>query len=144
MQVAGVSCFIIAANSAGHLVGRYGAEKLIYFGTSMALLSALLLFAYGLNGGTNPRLLAVLFVPMNVGLGLRGPPGFLRAVMAGQGDDDRAASLLILTIAAVAALGTAVAAPLVTQGLAALCTVVVVIQLVGLAALFALPTLKVG
>ena len=53
----------------------------------------------------------------NLGFGLRGPPGFLQAVLAANGDDARGAALVILAILASAAGGTALAAPFVASGL---------------------------
>ena len=54
------------------------------------------------------------------GLGLRGPPGFFRAILASDGDDARGAALVILFILGTTAVGTAIAAPYVTAGLAPL------------------------
>jgi hypothetical protein len=53
----------------------------------------------------------------NLGFGLRGPPGFLQAVLAAHGDDARGAALVILAILASASGGTALAAPYVASGL---------------------------
>ena len=141
MQVAGVSLFIVAANASGFLAERWGAEPLITFGTWLAALSAAALLVVGLfDLGTTALILS--FVPMNAGLGLRGPPGFLRAIMAGGGDDDRASSLLVLCITGVAAGGTALVAPILMYGLPALAGAVLAIQLVAVVALSFLPKLE--
>ena len=67
--------------------------------------------------GADTRLVALLFVPLNAGLGLRGPPGFHRAVVAAQGDDARGAALVVVAILGSTAAGTAIVAPFITQGL---------------------------
>ena len=73
-------------------------------------------------------MLIYLFFPMNIGLGLSGPPGFFEAIRAGGGDDERAASLTIIAIMAVSALGTALLAPFIMHGLAALAAAAAISQ----------------
>lgn len=141
MQVVGVACFIAGANVTGALVRRFGAEPMIVAGTALATAGALGLLGYALAGGDDPRLLAPLWIPMNLGLGLRGPPGFFRAVIAARGDDARGAALVIVAILGVATAGGAVVAPLITHGLVALAAVAAVTCALGLVALFALPKL---
>jgi predicted MFS family arabinose efflux permease len=139
MQVCGITAFMIAANAAGHLVARHGAEKLIWTGTALAGLGAAALFAYGLAGGGSALLITALFIPLNCGLGLRGPPGFFSAVLAARGDDARGAALVILFILGITAAGTAVAAPLVQQGLAPVAGLACALQLLALLCLALLP-----
>jgi MFS transporter, DHA1 family, multidrug resistance protein len=139
MQVAGIACFMLAANTTGRLVQRHGAERIILAGTAIAVAAALALLAYGLAGGRSPLLIAALFVPLNGGLGLRGPPGFYRAVVAARGDDARGAALVILAILSAAALGTAVAAPLLTRGLVPLAAITAAFEVLALLCLTAIP-----
>lgn len=120
MQIVGVSIFIVAANVSGHLVKWFGVERVIWAGTFLALLGGTLLLGYALSGTNNPGHLKWLFWVLNVGLGVRGGPGFVRALSAARGDDDRASALLIFFITGVAAGGTAVVAPFITSGLVAL------------------------
>ncbi|MGQ3046315.1 MAG: MFS transporter [Niveispirillum sp.] len=141
MQAIGVTLFAITANLAGGLARRFGIERMISIGTAMAFLSGVLLLIFGWTGGGPVWMLSVLFAPMNIGLGLRGPPGFLRAIMAGRGDDDRASALVILFITGISSLGTALLAPFITLGLPALTLAVALVQAVGLAALILLPRL---
>src|SRR5690606_28812092 len=98
MQVCGIATFIIAANAAGGLAARFGAERLITFGTLLAAAGILAMLAYALAGGSNTLVVTALFVPINTGLGLRGPPGFYRAILASHGDDARGSALVILFI----------------------------------------------
>jgi hypothetical protein len=142
MQVVGVAGFIAASLTTGFLVERVGAERMIFWGSALALAGALAMLGYALLGGREPWMLAVLFAPVNIGLGLRGPPGFLRAVIAGAGDDDRASSLTILFILGVSAGGAAAFAPFIAHGLPALAFASALVEAAGLAALLLLPKLK--
>lgn len=138
MQVVGVSFFILGANTAGRLVRRFGAERTIVGGTLLSAAGALGILAYALAGGSEPKLLALLFIPVNLGLGFRGPPGFFQAVLAARGDDSRGAALVVLAVLLTAAAGTAAAAPLIASGLAALSAVAAAISTSAVACL-ALP-----
>lgn len=117
MQVTGITTFIIAANLAGRLSQRLGPERLIARGTALCTGAAALLLGYALLGGTDTRVVSLLFVPLNTGIGLRGPPGFHRAVVAARGDDARGAALVVLAILTSTALGTALVAPFIRHGL---------------------------
>ena len=117
MQVAGIATFIVAASAAGRLARRLGAERLIAGGTALSLAGAAALLVYGVLGGADTRVVAVLFVPLNLGLGLRGPPGFHRAVVAARGDDARGAAVTVVAILGSAAAGTAAVAPFIAHGL---------------------------
>lgn len=146
MQVTGITFFILAANAAGRLVDRIGAETMILLGTMLSAAAGTAILGYAVMGGKSSLILAMLFVPMNLGLGLRGPPGFLHAILAARGDDARGSALLVLLILGVAALGTSAAAPLILHGLAALAAVSTSILLAALLflALPKLPCLERG
>lgn len=140
MQVSGIAAFILAANLAGGLAKRLGAERMILSGTLLAAAGAAAMLAYALAGGTNPLIVTALFIPINSGLGLRGPPGFYLAVIASQGDDARGSALVILFIMAVTALGTAAVAPFIEAGLPPLAVAALGLEVAALACL-ALPRL---
>ena len=55
-----------------------------------------------------------------LGMGLRGPPGFFRSVVASGSDDARGSALVILGIVGTTSLGTAAVAPFIEAGLAPL------------------------
>jgi predicted MFS family arabinose efflux permease len=142
MQGVGVAGFIAASMLTGFVVERLGAERMIFWGSALSAAAALAMLAYAFLGGREPLMLIALFAPLNIGLGLRGPPGFLRAVIAGAGDDDRASSLTILFILGVSAGGAALFAPFIEGGLPALAFASMLAEAVGMAALILLPQLK--
>lgn len=117
MQVLGIATFILAAKFAGAIAARVGAERTISGGTVLAALGAGAMLAYALAGGSSALWVPARFLPFNTGLGLRGPPGFYRAVVAAKGDDARGSALVILAIMAATALGTAAVAPFIEDGL---------------------------
>ncbi|NVJ96982.1 MAG: MFS transporter [Alphaproteobacteria bacterium] len=127
MQFVGVSCFIVSANSAGALVKRFGTETIISVGTVISATGSALLLGYAIWGANNPDHLAFLFWVLNTGLGLRGGPGFVKALQASHGDDERASAIIILATTSIAALGTALVAPFILNGLLALTIAVVAI-----------------
>lgn len=139
MQIVGIGFFILAANLTGLLVKRFGLETMIVGGTLLAAGSALLILAYASVASVRPSALVFFMIPLNLGLGFRGPPGFLEAVKAGEGDDERAASLATLAITAVAAGGTALLAPFIQLGLPALALAAALLEALAVAALVLLP-----
>jgi len=141
MQVTGIIFFVIAANSASRLADMFGAERMILIGSVLSALGLLGLAVYGASGGTGTLVITAVFVPVNLGLGLRGPPGFFRAILASNGDDARGAALMILAILATTAIGTAIAAPFVTAGIAPLAMVAAGFSCLSVLLLLALPKL---
>lgn len=141
MQCAGVACFMIASNTTGWLVDRFGPEKVIWHGTLLGAVSALIILIYAALGGQNIIVIIFLFAPLNMALGVRGPPGFLRAIIASEGQDDRASSLLVLALFGAVALGTALMAPFVDDGLIETALLVFIMELGAMGLLYFLPSL---
>jgi len=141
MQIVGIAFFILGANLSSWAAGRLGVERAIAGGTALSAAGMLAILAYGLAGGREPWMLVILTVPVNVGFGLRGPTGFMRAVVASRGDDARGAALVVLAILLMAAVGTAAAAPFITKGLAALAGVAAAISCGAVLCLALLPHL---
>lgn len=124
MQVTGITLFIVASNLSSRIVLRIGVEPTILAGSALSALGGLALVGWALLGSTSVVPLVGLFAVVNLGLGVRGPPGFFRAVQAARGDDARGAALTMLFVLLTAALGTTVAAPWIDAGLlplAAIC-----------------------
>ncbi len=141
LQMSGITTFIIAANLAGGLAERFGPERMIFVGTAIAAAGASSMLVYALAGGDDPLFITALFIPVNSGLGLRGPPGFYRAILASHGDDARGSALVILAIMATTAGGTAIVAPFIEQGLIPLAFAAFALQIAALACLLFLPRL---
>ncbi|WP_417459890.1 MFS transporter [Kordiimonas sp.] len=129
MQFVGVCLFIVSANANGSLVKRFGNEAVISAGTDISLFGTLVLFGYALFGANDPHHLAYMFWILNLGHGIRSGPGFVRALAATHGDDDRASALIILWTMMLAAAGTAIVAPFIEMGLAAVTFALVLIVL---------------
>lgn len=153
MQVSGITSFILAANLASRLAARFGAEPVIFSGTLISAGGALAILVYSFVYSPVPSpieiaaddsstlLLTLLFVPMNLGLGLRGPPGFYRAIIAAEGDDARGSALVILFVLLIAAFGTALVAPWIDEGLRPLMIGAASLSVASVAVLLLLPAL---
>ena len=142
MQMVGVSTFIIFSNLSGHFVKWVGVERVITLGSVIAAIGGFALLAYAFFGPNDPTHLKYVFWILNTGLGVRGGPGFVRALMAAGGDDDRASALMILFITGCAAGGTAIAAPFIPGGLLPLTAFVAGIILLALLLIWFLPPMK--
>lgn len=139
LQCFGVACFAVAANFIGRLCDRFGALRMIWCGSLLATAATIAMLGYALAGGTSVLVIIGLFIVLNVGLGLRGAPGFYAALQAGAGDDARASALVVLAILATAALGTAAVAPFIGLGLASIASGAMLFATLGLLALLAIP-----
>lgn len=131
MQVAGVACFIACASLSARLVRRFGADATIRAGTALGTLAAGAILVAAAFGAT-PTLVIALFAPLNAGLGLRGPPGFLAALEAAGENDARGSALVVVAITGIAALGTAAAAPFVVDGMRPIAAMAFAIELLAL------------
>lgn len=141
MQLCGISSFIVAANAASRLVRRFGAEAVISTGSWLSAAGAAALLAYALTGGRDMAVIIALFLPFNMGFGVRGPPGFYRALEASGGDDARASALVLLFVMLATAGGTALVAPVISLGLWPLALATLLLALAGIACLLLLPPL---
>ncbi|MDB5687094.1 MAG: hypothetical protein JWR77_1683 [Rhizorhabdus sp.] len=141
MQCSGIFCFIVTANLSGRLVRRFGAERMILLGTALAATGASAMLSYALAGGSHLWTVAAMFPSLNIGLALRGPPGFHRAIVAAKGDDARGAALAVVAILGITALGTAAVAPFITGGLVPLTLGAAGVAVAGVLTLVLLPRL---
>ncbi|MBM9500597.1 MFS transporter [Leptospira sp. 201903071] len=142
MQTIGVFFFIIGAVlSSSYLNRKMNPELLVSIGTGLCLLSAILLVFVSILGENHPTSILLIFPVMNFGLGLRGPNGFLKGIIAANGDDNRASSLILLSIISVSAGGTAFIAPFLKHGLLALSLFVAILHSIACLLLIFLPPL---
>ncbi|MBM9576073.1 MFS transporter [Leptospira sp. 201903070] len=142
MQTIGVVFFIIGAVlSSSYLNRKIDSELLVSIGTGLCLLSSLLLILVSVLGENHPTSILLIFPLMNFGLGLRGPNGFLKGIIAANGDDNRGSSLILLSIISVSAGGTAIIAPYLNHGLFALSLFVAILHTIACFLLIFLPPL---
>ncbi len=119
MQVIGITAFIIVSNLSGWLSAHMNVERIIWTGTFISSIGALVLTSYAIWGRNNPEDLKFMFWVLNVGLGVRGGPGFVRALMAAGENDEKASALMILGIFGITSIGTACVAFFIDYGLIA-------------------------
>ena len=143
MQLIGISLFVVSANLSGQFVARFGHENMILFGSILTAMGCILIALFAIFGNNDPTWLWLLFAPVNLGLGLRGPSGFYQAVVASGSNDSRGAALLILFILGVAAIGTAVVSPFISLGLQPLSLASAFVSVSSLILLIALKKQKV-
>jgi hypothetical protein len=123
------------------VVARFGTQRTILRGTALCVFGSTGQLAYALAGGSALLVILALFAPVNIGLGLRGPPGFYRAVIAPRGDDARGAALVVLAILGNAAIGTALASPFIERATVSLAGVALGLHAAALLCLVTLPAL---
>jgi len=140
MQVIGITLFIIASNTAHFLVDRLGTERTIWLGSGLSAAGSVAILIYALvTPNREPAMLWILFAVVNLGLGVRGPPGFYQAIIASGGNDARGAALVILLVFATTSIGTALLAPFITLGLLPLAATTAAVSVSALVTLFFLP-----
>lgn len=140
MQVIGITLFIIASNTVHSLVERFGPEWTIWFGSGLAATGSVAILIYALvTPNREPAMLWILFAFVNLGLGVRGPPGFYQAIIASGDNDARGAALVILLVFATTSIGTALLAPFITLGLLPLAATAAAVSVSALVVLFFFP-----
>ena len=140
MQVIGITLFIIASNTVHSLVERFGPEWTIWFGSGLAATGSVAILIYALvTPNPEPAMLWILFAFVNLGLGVRGPPGFYQAIIASGDNDARGAALVILLVFATTSIGTALLAPFITLGLLPLAATAAAVSVSALVVLFFFP-----
>lgn len=135
MQVLGISLFVVSANYSHKLVARYGDVPVILAGSILTALGCCGLVVLGLIAPTAIVWLWVLFLFVNLGLGLRGPPGFYLALLAAGDNESRGSALVVLMVMLTTAVGTAVVAPYIESGLLPVSLVASCVSLLSIALL---------
>lgn len=139
MQVTNIAGYIVAANLSPRLAEKYGADKVIMVGTCLALSSAIALTGYGMLNGTGTYVLAALFAPMGIAIGLRGPTGFYLGIVISGDNNARGAALIAFFTFTMVTLGSLVSAEFITHGLMALAAFVMAMHLLSLLLFVMLP-----
>ncbi len=118
MQVIGVAFFIVSANTSHKLVERFGDEIVITFGSALSALGCIAIFSLGLfSSKPSVELLWSFFVCVNLGFGIRAPVGFYKALQSAGTNESRGSALIVLFIMLTVAIGTALVAPFIEEGL---------------------------
>lgn len=116
MQVMGITLFVIAANMTGRFTRWWGDHEAVLYGTALSAMGCCLMVLFSLfDAMTIPRLWA-LFLAVNLGLGIRGPIGFYKALAAAGANDARGSALLLLALMLITGGGTAFVATMIEQG----------------------------
>lgn len=142
MQVIGISLFIITTNIVHRIVDKLGQEPTILLGSGLTAAGCLSILIYALNWDAQPQVIWFLFSFVNVGIGLRGPPGFYLAILAAREDDARGAALVMLSVFTIVAGGTAALAPFITLGMVPLASLASAVSTAGLVILMTMPRLN--
>ncbi len=144
MQIIGISLFIITTNLVHRIVDRLGSENTILLGTSLTAAGCLAILAYASRWDPEPEIIWFLFAFVNIGIGLRGPPGFYLAILASGDDNARGAALVMLSVFLIVAGGTALLAPFITLGMVPLAAVAGIVGSLGVILLLRLPQLELA
>ena len=117
MQVLGITFFVIAANMTGTFTRWWGDENSITIGSALTGVGCVAILIMAASGIRSIPLLWTLFALVNLGLGVRGPVGFYKALMAAGSNESRGSGLVVFFVMLVTAVGTAAVAPFIEVGL---------------------------
>ncbi|MCW2308058.1 MFS transporter [Rhodobium gokarnense] len=131
MQAIGITVFIVLANVSGRLVKRFTVEWVVRAGALIFAVGAVAMLVYAVAGGADTAIVTAIFLLVNGGLGIRGPAGFHQAIVAAE-DDARGSAFVIMAMLGVAAVGTALVAPFITDGLVPLAAVTAMLAVTAL------------
>jgi DHA1 family bicyclomycin/chloramphenicol resistance-like MFS transporter len=118
MQFSLIVAFVTTANLAGKLTDRFSIDRVITAGAVLQMISALAFLGVIV---ARPDLLGpvsytLTMLPMAIGLGLRGGPGFARAMAFCGKHTGSAGGLMMFTAMAFSAAGTQIVAPYIVEG----------------------------
>lgn len=118
MQVVLIIAFVIVANLAGMLTDRYGIDRIIVIGAVLQFVSGLLLLALVAfkPEWLSPTSFTLAMLPLAIGLGFRGGPGFAKAMAYCGKHTGSAGGLMMFTAMGLSALGTQFVAPSLVDG----------------------------
>ncbi len=118
MQISLVVAFVIVANLAGKMTDRFGIDAVITAGAICQMIGgvAMLLLVVFRPDLVSAVSLTLVMLPVAIGLGIRGGPGFARAMTFCGKHTGSAGGLMMFTGMGMAALGTQVVAPYLVDG----------------------------
>lgn len=118
MQTTLIVAFVIVANLAGMLTDRFGIDRIIVIGAVFQFISGLLVLGLA---ALKPEWLSatsftLVMLPMAIGLGFRGGPGFAKAMAYCGKHTGSAGGLMMFTAMGLSAVGTQFVAPSLVNG----------------------------
>jgi MFS family permease len=132
MQVLGIALYVFMANTSHILIGKYGDRRTILAGTTISAFGCLGIFCLSLFWKPPIWTLWFFFCFVNLGMGIRGPAGFFRALQASGENDSRGSALTILFIMMTVALGTVAVSPFIEDGLVGVGAIVSALALIAI------------
>ncbi|BDA80025.1 MFS transporter [Leptospira kobayashii] len=117
LQIISVAMFFTFAQISSYFVRKFGPEKVILIGTVFASLSSVLFLFGALFRLDDPIYLVCYFIPINIGLGLRGGAGFVNALIAARDNDARGSAFMILAVTVLSGGITGILSPFLQWGL---------------------------
>lgn len=137
MQAVLIIAFVIVANLAGMLTDRYGIDRIITIGAVFQFISGILFLALVAlrPDWMGPTSFTLAMLPMAIGLGFRGGPGFAKAMAYCGKHTGSAGGLMMFTAMGLSAVGTQYVATSLVNGPLVLAFVVLGLCAVSLALL---------
>lgn len=137
MQASLIVAFVIVANLAGKLTDRFGIDQVIMVGAIFQFISGVLFLGLVLffTDHLGPVSFTLTMLPMAIGLGFRGGPGFARAMAFSGKHTGSAGGLMMFTAMGMSAIGTQLVAPYLVDGPLAVAIAVIVFCTLSLALL---------
>ncbi|MGB1875360.1 MAG: MFS transporter [Rhodospirillaceae bacterium] len=134
MQATLILAFVIVANLAGKLTDRFGIDRVIVTGAVFQMISGIAFLAVVVlkTEWLGPVSFTLTMLPMAIGLGFRGGPGFARAMTFCGKHTGSAGGLMMFTAMGMSAIGTQLVAPYLIDGATALAIAIVVLCAVSL------------
>jgi MFS transporter, DHA1 family, multidrug resistance protein len=129
MQASLIIAFVIVANLAGKLTDRFGIDRVIVTGAISQMISGILFLGLVvlMPDSLSAASLTACMLPMAIGLGFRGGPGFARAMTFCGKHTGSAGGLMMFTAMGMSALGTQIVAPYLVEGPFAVALAVIVL-----------------
>lgn len=134
MQASLILAFVIVANLAGKLTDHFGIDRVITAGAVFQMISgvAFLSVVVFRPAWLGPVSFTLTMLPMAIGLGFRGGPGFARAMTFCGNHTGSAGGLMMFTAMGMSAVGTQLVAPYLVDGPLALALSIVIFCAVSL------------